>query len=519
MKSIFILLILLLSLLLPAQSKSEFDKVYSETYLKTSHTDFKKALEIADSLYSVSKEPYFKAKSLMLSATLFQEAGEVKKAVDYASKAEIICKDSKDQIQSAEIFGFLATQFRRLKLYDQSISYIDKATAQANQIEDLSIRNTILGLITQEHATYEIDQKNYNKAIILIEKSQVYFRKGKKPNDGIFLASNERLLGDCLYYLKQYDQSLVHYTIALGMLGKLPDNFLKGFIYNGIAAVYIKKGELIEAKKYSDLSQNIADKTQYLELKKNIYKTSQEYYYLEKNIEKFSHLKNKEDAVTEEISEKNSTFINNQQTKLLDNSKTLQNNNFMLILISTLILVILGFVFFFYYKKNILVRSKISSLEEALLNKIKNNPKTTETSKTVKPEVIEKILKKLDAFENSTLFIQKNISLSSLSTYCNTNSKYLSIVINTHKQKDFHNYINELRIKYLVDKIKTEPQYLKYKIVSLGELAGFTTQSKFIEAFKKEMLVTPSSFIKSIENQYSDTRDINIHNGNPSSLS
>lgn len=505
MKSAFFILLFLASLTFPAQNRSDFNKVYTKTYIKTSHDDLKKAMKIADSLYSASQEPYFKAKSLMLSAALLQEAGEVKKAVDYASKAEEICENSNDHVQSAEIYGFLATQYRRLKLYDQSISYILKASEQAEHIEDTKIRNTIAGLIAQEHANYEIDQRNYKKAIPLIEKSQNYFRENT-ANKELFLASNERLTADCLFGLAKYDDALSHYTIALKLLKKYPDNFLKGFIYNGMSAVYIKKRNIPDAKTYIDLTQKIADKTQYLDLKKEIYKTSQEYYVLEKNLEKFSQLKNKEDAITEAISEKENTFINDEQTKLLDTNKVLHQNNLLLILASACILIILGIIFYFYYKRNHRVKSKILLLEDTLKSKNKVNDRTAKNIKTIKPEVEEKILKKLESFENSTIFIKKSVSLSALATYCDTNTKYLSIVINSHKQKDFNNYINELRIKYLVSKIRTEPQYLKYKIVSLAELAGFSTQSKFIEAFKKEMAVTPSVFIKSIEDSHLNTQ-------------
>lgn len=480
-----------------AQSRSDFNKVYTTTYLKTSHHDLKRALSVADSLYSASEEPYFKVKSLMLSATLLQEAGEVKKAVDFAIKAEDLCKFSNDQIQIAEIYGFLSTQYRRLNLYDQSLSYIKKAGEQADQIGNQMVRNNILGLITQENANYEIDLKNYKKAISLIEKSQAYFRQNK-TNEVLFLASNERLLGDCRYHLKEYDHSLSHYKTALELLKKFPDNFLKGFIYNGISAVYIKMENIKEAKKYIDLTQKTADETQYLDLKKEIYKTSQEYYILEKNLDKISLLKNKEEAVTEIISKKKDSFINTEQTKLLNkNNKLNDQNNFFLILASFGVISILSIMIFLFYKKNndktkigIQTNSRHGKVSRASENNIR----------VIKPEVEDKILKKLEIFEEQALFIDKSVSLSSLSTYCDTNSKYLSIVINTHKQKDFNNYINELRIKYLVKKIRTEPDFRKYKIISLADLVGFSTQSKFVEAFKKETSLTPSLFIKSIEN-------------------
>lgn len=84
----------------------------------------------------------------------------------------------------------------------------------------------------------------------------------------------------------------------------------------------------------------------------------------------------------------------------------------------------------------------------------------------------QKLLLRLREFENSTLFT-KNISLSYLATYCGANTRYISYIINTYKKKDFNNYINELRIKYIVFKLEKMPQYRKYKVATLAEEAGF----------------------------------------------
>jgi YesN/AraC family two-component response regulator len=69
-------------------------------------------------------------------------------------------------------------------------------------------------------------------------------------------------------------------------------------------------------------------------------------------------------------------------------------------------------------------------------------------------ETEEKLLAKLNKFEKSNLFNNKNISLPFLAGRFETNTKYLSYVINTHREKDFNNYINELRINYIIEKRK-----------------------------------------------------------------
>lgn len=91
------------------------------------------------------------------------------------------------------------------------------------------------------------------------------------------------------------------------------------------------------------------------------------------------------------------------------------------------------------------------------------------------------------------------MSLASLSIYCQTNTKYLSQVINSHKNKNFTNYINQLRIHYIITELQNNPSYRKYKIAALSEMTGFSSPSKFTEAFKKETNITAVLYIKNLE--------------------
>ncbi|HLS70913.1 MAG TPA: helix-turn-helix domain-containing protein [Chitinophagaceae bacterium] len=92
--------------------------------------------------------------------------------------------------------------------------------------------------------------------------------------------------------------------------------------------------------------------------------------------------------------------------------------------------------------------------------------------------------------------MEKNISLSKLVGQLKTNNKYLSYIINSHKNTDFNTYINTLRILYIVDKLKNNPKYLEYKIAYLAKESGFTTHSLFSAVFKEITGESPSEFIK-----------------------
>jgi len=117
----------------------------------------------------------------------------------------------------------------------------------------------------------------------------------------------------------------------------------------------------------------------------------------------------------------------------------------------------------------------------------------------IKKETEEHLLKKLNLFEKNKDFLDSNVSLSSLSSRFKTNTKYLSYVINKHKQKDFNSYINELKIHYIIEKLKNEPKYRKYKISYLAEECNFSSHSKFTATFKTVTGLAPSLFLSYLD--------------------
>ncbi len=118
------------------------------------------------------------------------------------------------------------------------------------------------------------------------------------------------------------------------------------------------------------------------------------------------------------------------------------------------------------------------------------------------PEKTEQLLLgKLEKFEKSQKFIQPDISLSGLAKSLDTNTKYLSDVINRNKGCNFNQYINEQRINYIIEKMKLEPKYLNYKMYYLAQECGFSSQSSFSTVFKSVTGISPLSFIKFLKNE------------------
>lgn len=96
-------------------------------------------------------------------------------------------------------------------------------------------------------------------------------------------------------------------------------------------------------------------------------------------------------------------------------------------------------------------------------------------------------------------FLDSNFSIQHFAKSLNTNTSYLSYIINKKYNKSFKEYLTQLRIAYLIDKLQKDKEYKKYTIKSLAEEIGYTNASAFTRAFKKYKGVTPSNFIKELE--------------------
>ncbi len=113
-------------------------------------------------------------------------------------------------------------------------------------------------------------------------------------------------------------------------------------------------------------------------------------------------------------------------------------------------------------------------------------------------EIVTDILDKLSLFEENHQYLKKNISIATLAKEIHTNTKYLSKVINHHKNKSFTNYINELRVQYSVEKLKESDMLKNYTIQGIAEEMGFNSAESFSSAFKKSTGIKPSYFVRKL---------------------
>jgi len=124
--------------------------------------------------------------------------------------------------------------------------------------------------------------------------------------------------------------------------------------------------------------------------------------------------------------------------------------------------------------------------------------KSIENAVGLDAAVIEKILARLQLFEDEKQYLQNQISLHDVAKITQTNTKYLSKIINSYKNKTFTNYINDLRVEYTIDRIQNDEMYKKYTIKAIAQEAGFTNSGAYFRAFFKKTGLKPSYFIQKV---------------------
>jgi len=131
-----------------------------------------------------------------------------------------------------------------------------------------------------------------------------------------------------------------------------------------------------------------------------------------------------------------------------------------------------------------------------LSNKIKTNSVKKKETQVISENVKLILLERLEKLESKNFFLDPNISIQTLAKKLDSNSKYVSDVINTYKKKNFTAYINEMRIQYIKQKLNNELVYRTYKIKYLAEESGFSSHSVFSSVFKSIEGISPAQYIQ-----------------------
>jgi len=471
--------IVLNSIIDSAQKKNQPNYLAKAYYLKSFNSylksDAKATLDFAEKALKISSENNYgpgKALAYRMQGTQYAKLGLLKEASQSLNKGLDEIKNN-DSDEGHELKGMIYNSFLILfneNEYQKKESYSKNAVREFQQIKNIPRRNELL-VSAYTNLGYNLSE------VKKFDEAQSYFVKALAfvGHDNHYLRAN--ILHDIGFSFSQQnkpDSAVSYYQKALKIASQYGFSEKKIEITKNLETAYKQIGDLPNAQKY---------KLENLELKDNV-------SYSQKM------------AVDKTLSQKEENF-NKQLSESYTTSKGL-------ITACIILLLILGIIIFYIIRLRKKYKNTVTEIYEKGITpaSYEADPQESAEDQTgisvpadikISPEVEGSILLGLQVFEESFDFNNKNISRYNLSNTLNVNTKYLSAVIKKHKKFNFNQYINHLRINYIVDKLKNEPQYRKYKINHLAEITGYSSHSAFSLEFKKITGLHPSAFIKTLD--------------------
>lgn len=443
----------------------------------------------------------------------YSAIGEPKLALDYFHNAEKKAIAIDNEFYKVIIPVLIANMHYQAEEYKKAITIYKKS------IEDLQVKKPIdennikfnSAIIYNVLGSSYLKIKEIDSAKLMLKTS---LDKGYADFSPMIRTGYETILGDIYFEEEDYKKALQQYTVAKNKGDKY--NLNSGLLstYKQISKTYEKLNKVDSAiyvlnKGINLIKQNSKEfmlSEDYKELAR-LYKTSgdteksNEFY--EKYIFNQAELeKNKQDII--------STFHNKEVEEITTAKENQErtNRNLLIAGISVIVL-LLGTLVFIINKRK---KEKIHF--ESLLSKINTSEKQEEkttiivdtkdailestTTSDISEETTQEILDGLQKLEAQEYYLKQECNSHNVAKKIKTNTSYLSKVVNSHYQKNFNTYINDLRINYTILRLKNDSQFRSYTIQSIANEVGYKSADSFTKYFKKHTGLNPSFYIKKL---------------------
>lgn len=408
-----------------------------------------------------------------------EELGQVEEALvlyrecfNYFKKKDV--RSPKYATEYHNVLFALADAHKSLKNLDSTSYYNKKGYQESKATND----NYYISYFILNEGANQVLKKNYKAALDSVNKAlpQIILDK----NYGNILAA--------YFYLgKSYagmgnEKKAVQNYIKVDSMYVLNKRIIPEFIagYSYLIEHYKQTGDKAQQLKFLSRFTKINSvlQTDYKQLSKVLFKDYDT-----------PHLFAKKESMIQSLQKKQSTYL---------------------ILSLILIVSLSGLIGFqFYLKKQYRKRfeaiigpnTSIEAENTGFQESISTQKNKKSEQQFISQEVVQLLTEKLAQFELNKGFLEQNITIQKVALALNTNSKYLSKVINDQKRKTFVHYINDLRINEAVVQLQVHSILRNYTLSSLANEFGFNSAETFSAAFSKKHKIKPSFFIKALEKQ------------------
>ena len=103
----------------------------------------------------------------------------------------------------------------------------------------------------------------------------------------------------------------------------------------------------------------------------------------------------------------------------------------------------------------------------------------------------------LKVMDDEKPYLMEDLTLGNLAELLSTTDKKLSVLLNQFMHTSFYDYINDFRIKHVINMMEN-PDFNKYTLLAIAFESGFKSKTSFNRIFKKVTQSSPSEYKKNV---------------------
>lgn len=128
---------------------------------------------------------------------------------------------------------------------------------------------------------------------------------------------------------------------------------------------------------------------------------------------------------------------------------------------------------------------------------MKRNPAETKAPKYLKwisPETSDNLKKRIwEILVDEKAYKDKTFSAKKLAEMLHTNTRYVSVVINTRFQNNYTSFVNGLRVEEAM-RMLVDRKYDSLSVQDISDLVGFSCRQSFYNAFMNIRGISPQDY-------------------------
>lgn len=479
----------------------EYVNLYHNSNDSITRTKVVKALEFIDYNYPQGNYPLGIYRVI---STEYYVQKNYPKYLEYSHKLIMQCVEGKDDYFIYSTYYSIGLANTHLENYQQALDNFSKSVEYFQK--HLSDYNHLLGYINAKR--YQAICAFYLKNNTLSEQ---YLNEGYNllnklnPEDYYYDVAYYNLIkGMNLYVTGSYTDSEHWLQNTLIPIQKNEDFANEALAYKYLGLNAIENNQIDKAIGYFRKIDNLYDLHHYSSPQLvDVYKYFINYYKIKSNLEQQLAYTNKQLTIINFLHNNNkytqevlhNTFdvfaLKKEKQRLEKELKNKKQNLYTSWFIATSIVILLIVFSYTFYKRQKKQKAIVANGNQT--EKVKSTDKSN-ISRSVKEDIKSKLLD----FENNELYLKEKISIDYLAKQLDTNRTYLSAYLHEHRGMMFSDYINNLKIEFLLKKWHEDKVWRKYKFAEIAKKLGFTSARSFSLAFSKHQNQSPTQYLKKI---------------------